>query len=150
MTSNRWQDSANCIGAPIEWFYPPEGQPVGSAARGLCQRCTVQTECRRSSVDEDYGFWAQTTPTDRRRNKRGAIRDHFTAGVAARIVELVYVSDSSEQVFDVAEAAARLRVSESTVIDAIDGAVAGGLLTESPLSRRSRRVLRRPVPAAIG
>jgi hypothetical protein len=42
---NSWEDDANCAGTDVAAFFPEEGGDGYAAARRICRRCPVTTEC---------------------------------------------------------------------------------------------------------
>lgn len=78
-----WTDHAACRGADPEIFYPiGYGAPaleMETAAKAVCGRCPVQTECLGWAlrVGEPDGIWGGTNPDERRalrRRRRSAAR----------------------------------------------------------------------------
>lgn len=79
VTRPAWRDDAACKGTPEWWWYAPHGdndEHVVDEAQALCETCPVQVAClEHALVMEDDGFWAGTTPAERRlRRKRAGIR----------------------------------------------------------------------------
>jgi len=50
-----WRDAALCAQADPEIFFPPLGGDNGAAARAICARCPVLTECREATLADDAG-----------------------------------------------------------------------------------------------
>lgn len=69
-----WQVRAACRGSDPEVFYDQgrRGYPTGwdpwAEARVICARCTVTVPCLELALRsrDDHGFYAGTTPDDRR------------------------------------------------------------------------------------
>lgn len=70
-----WTEEALCQEVGVEVFYPPDDKPVArdfySRAKSICARCSVINECLNYGLEETYGVWGGTTPTERQalRNK---------------------------------------------------------------------------------
>lgn len=73
-----WMDEAACDGAPLDWFFAPEGRgqvPAGYYDRGLelCRVCPVRVECLRFCFEQrpiecaEVGVWGGTLPQERKR-----------------------------------------------------------------------------------
>lgn len=70
----RWQKLAACKGMGIESFYPAHGKSPSSKLIDKCEDCPVSNECLEHALQyEEYGYWANTGPIDRRemRKERG-------------------------------------------------------------------------------
>jgi WhiB family redox-sensing transcriptional regulator len=73
-----WQERAACRSADPEVFYDhgrrglPEGWDVWFEARPYCARCPVTVPCLELALSsrDDHGFYAGTTPADRRSMRR--------------------------------------------------------------------------------
>jgi hypothetical protein len=53
-----WRIEAACQGAPLDWFYPEQGQSTADA-RALCADCPVRADCQAyADVCEKHGIWA--------------------------------------------------------------------------------------------
>ena len=65
-----WRDSAACVGAPVDVFFPERGQ-TADAAREYCGRCPVTAEClafaMMQDTQDDRGVYGGTTALDRRK-----------------------------------------------------------------------------------
>ncbi len=77
MTSpETWRESALCAQTDPEVFFPSVGGG-GGAARRICRRCPVQTECLEAALarpaEGDVGIWGGTSARERRalRAERG-------------------------------------------------------------------------------
>lgn len=94
-----WMDHAACLGADPELFFAPEpasGDSRGSnsydIARSICASCSVIGDCWDEYLSlpkgvGDHGFWAGTSPQDRRQARRGRI--HRTpVAFRAQLVQL--------------------------------------------------------------
>lgn len=53
-----WRSRANCIGRPLEWFFPAKGETTREA-EATCLRCFVRNECLKHAVQfpERHGVW---------------------------------------------------------------------------------------------
>lgn len=66
-----WEEHAACRGHPDPEIFFPSGRD-GSAAKAVCQRCPVTTQCLEASValaaevGIDYGVWGCLTAEERR------------------------------------------------------------------------------------
>ena len=73
-----WQHFAQCIGAPINVFFPQSRRHTDNTwreARAMCDRCTVKKECLDLALsvpqtDDRWGMFGGTTPTERRKMRR--------------------------------------------------------------------------------
>jgi WhiB family redox-sensing transcriptional regulator len=70
MTSpETWRESALCAQTDPEVFFPSVGGG-GGAARRICRRCPVQTECLEVALarpaEGDVGIWGGTSARERR------------------------------------------------------------------------------------
>ena len=72
MTQPLWRERAACVGAPIEWFFPPKGHPVAKEAKTLCRICPVSSECLDAAlaVGDQFGWWAGRSERERGRIRR--------------------------------------------------------------------------------
>ena len=78
-----WMERGACDGVDVffpnsEW-YPGQkwrGEDVSPIAVALCAGCPVREECFRWAMEtpEEHGYWAGTTPTDRKNLARGISR----------------------------------------------------------------------------
>jgi len=66
-----WKEQALCAQVDPELFYPEEGGS-GREAKFICSRCPVRAECLEASIDEVHGYWAGTSPTERKLMRRDA------------------------------------------------------------------------------
>jgi len=66
--SGAWRLEAACRGAPLDVFFPDNGEDAGPA-RQCCGRCLVHTQCLEEALAWpavlDYGIWTSTTPRER-------------------------------------------------------------------------------------
>jgi WhiB family transcriptional regulator, redox-sensing transcriptional regulator len=64
-------DTATCTVTDPDLFFPPTYGPTHRstirAAKALCGRCPVQSECLEHALaaPEEYGIWGGTTPWER-------------------------------------------------------------------------------------
>lgn len=67
----RWQDSANCLGADPDLFFPGAGESSHDA-KEICRGCTVRLDCLEFALTngEKFGIWGGLTERERRRLKR--------------------------------------------------------------------------------
>ena len=78
----RWRGDAACVGADIEWFYPPvaaaQREAAYATAARICAGCLVANECLEYALqhNERQGFWGGATPT-----RRSQIRSERLAAV---------------------------------------------------------------------
>jgi hypothetical protein len=72
-----WRDNAACLDHPAGWFTDPL---PGDTRRAIdvCNTCPVKRPCLEAAleieVSADLGIWGGTTPTTRRRIRRGQIQ----------------------------------------------------------------------------
>jgi len=66
-----WRDSANCLGANSDLFFPEWGES-GSEAKKICSECMVIGECLDDAVTmvERFGIRGGMTERERRRVRR--------------------------------------------------------------------------------
>ena len=76
--TSEWKWDAACQGMGPDIFYLDQGGPNVNlaklqAAREICGRCPVKSECLRYAVDNciGTGIWAGTTPQQRKRLRNG-------------------------------------------------------------------------------
>lgn len=73
-----WTEEAICRQVGTELFFPPDDKPVPrdfyQRAKKVCRVCSVSDDCLMYGLDERYGVYGGTTPTERAR-----IRDAETA-----------------------------------------------------------------------
>jgi len=55
-TDQSWRDSANCRTVDPELFFPAASHAGVGAARAICRRCDVFTECLRDALDTPPGW----------------------------------------------------------------------------------------------
>lgn len=66
-----WQERAACIGAPLDWFFPPSTAngitDQYKLARELCARCPVVERCGQYAIDNHCrdGMFGGKTPQER-------------------------------------------------------------------------------------
>lgn len=67
-----WMESAACVGAPVEVFFPDsEKRGVWLARAEYCTRCMVKAECREFAVvTESPGIWGGMTTRERAQQNR--------------------------------------------------------------------------------
>jgi WhiB family transcriptional regulator, redox-sensing transcriptional regulator len=70
-----WRDDAACLDHPAEWFTGPHEPGDTRRAIDVCNTCPVKRPCLEAAlqidVSADLGIWGGTTPTTRRRIRRG-------------------------------------------------------------------------------
>ena len=69
-----WQLQGNCLGYPLDVFFPEDRLKSGlrrreEAAKRICQGCPVLPECREHALKtpEQHGVWGAMTPRERAR-----------------------------------------------------------------------------------
>ncbi|MDH6284341.1 WhiB family transcriptional regulator [Prescottella agglutinans] len=65
-----WRTQGLCNQTDPELFFPEaKGQAPVKAAKRICGRCPVQTECLEHALakKEQFGVWGGTTPNERQR-----------------------------------------------------------------------------------
>lgn len=66
-----WVEVALCREVGSEMFFPPDDKPVArdfyNNAKSVCKNCEVVIECLDYGLNEKYGVWGGTTPTERAR-----------------------------------------------------------------------------------
>lgn len=72
-----WHRDAACAEYPEhgDWWFPERGAST-DAARAICQRCLVQSECLGFALDEPLtlaGIWGGTSERERKRLRAGGI-----------------------------------------------------------------------------
>jgi len=71
-----WHNHAACRDHPPALFFPEArangGHATVQAARAICNRCPVQTECLTWAIEqpEVHGVWGATSVRERRRLRR--------------------------------------------------------------------------------
>ena len=66
-----WVDRSACRGMPADMFYPAESMHVSPAVVELCAGCPVRGECYDHAMrHEAEGYWAGTTPNERKSRRR--------------------------------------------------------------------------------
>lgn len=65
-----WRTEAACLGEDRELFYPAPGANAPEA-RAICEGCPVRWECLEDSLQETFGFWGATSPSERDQMRRG-------------------------------------------------------------------------------
>jgi WhiB family transcriptional regulator, redox-sensing transcriptional regulator len=68
-----WMESARCLDADPEAFFPEKGGSTREAKR-ICGQCEVREECLEYALenDERFGIWGGMSERERRRLKRAA------------------------------------------------------------------------------
>lgn len=68
-----WQEQALCHGRLSLFFVERNSDnrkldllPAERKAKALCVRCPVRRECLEYGIDEDYGIWGGTLPSERK------------------------------------------------------------------------------------
>lgn len=65
----------SCAEVGVEWFYPESEPYKVNVLRGMCLGCSFIAECRDYAVAHEVdGYWAATTPDERRAIRRGLQR----------------------------------------------------------------------------
>jgi WhiB family redox-sensing transcriptional regulator len=63
--SQPWRRSAACSASPVRLFFPARGENA-QAARAICQRCRVRSECLDYALEHgEPGVWGGTTARER-------------------------------------------------------------------------------------
>ena len=64
VTENAWRGHAACQEADPLLFFP-ENSTQKAAARAICAKCSVKTECLQSALDNNdlFGMWGGLDPT---------------------------------------------------------------------------------------
>lgn len=81
-----WMAAAECKGANPDWFHPPDGDPnLKQQGLELCWKCTVKEHCffyamSFPQINDQYGVYGGTTPTQRRQIRRYAGETYFMRG----------------------------------------------------------------------
>jgi hypothetical protein len=70
-----WRDDAACLDHPADWFTGPQQPGDTRRALEVCNTCPVKRPCLEAAlgieISADIGIWGGTTPTTRRRIRRG-------------------------------------------------------------------------------
>ena len=67
---DKWQTLATCSGADINLFFD-DNRDERDVLFELCDNCPVYEQClAHALVAEDYGYWAKTTPADRKKMRK--------------------------------------------------------------------------------
>jgi len=67
---DKWQTLATCSGADINLFFD-DNRDERDVLFELCDNCPVHEQClAHALVAEDYGYWAKTTPEDRKKMRK--------------------------------------------------------------------------------
>ena len=75
MSAWAWQDAAACPGIPVEDFFPPTYAVIPDEIAEACASCPAWGDCLDWAVEnEPWGIWAGTTPDQRRKLRRKALR----------------------------------------------------------------------------
>lgn len=69
-----WREMAACASVGGEAFFP-EGTQNGITrailnAKAICATCPVKAMCLEAGLEERYGIWAGTTPTERKQLRK--------------------------------------------------------------------------------
>lgn len=66
-----WQTHARCAEVDPEIFFPERGGS-SKAARAVCDKCTVKSECLEYALNnkEQFGIWGGTSERERRRLRK--------------------------------------------------------------------------------
>jgi WhiB family redox-sensing transcriptional regulator len=87
-----WMDRAACKGADPDWFHPPDGYPfLKEYGLQLCQECEVTEQCLQyalsfMAVEDQYGIYGGTTPTERHYIRTGKMREPKKPGPRQQII----------------------------------------------------------------
>jgi WhiB family redox-sensing transcriptional regulator len=78
--SGRWQEQGLCAQTDPEAWFPERGEP-SRAAKAVCLRCPVRTDCLDAALERDelFGIWGGLSRQERAAIKR---RGAGRAGVA--------------------------------------------------------------------
>lgn len=68
-----WQRDALCAQTDPEAFFPEKGGSTREA-KGICEACSVRTQCLEYALtnDERFGIWGGLSERERRRLRRSA------------------------------------------------------------------------------
>jgi WhiB family redox-sensing transcriptional regulator len=73
-----WQLGGNCLGYPLDVFFPEDGLKSSlrgreEAAKRICRGCPVLPQCREHALEtpEQHGVWGAMTPRERARELLG-------------------------------------------------------------------------------
>jgi WhiB family transcriptional regulator, redox-sensing transcriptional regulator len=68
VTTETWQQLANCTGIEPDLFFPALGGDP-ACAKAVCRGCVVRRQCLQDAIDRDEwsGVWGGYTAVERRR-----------------------------------------------------------------------------------
>jgi len=75
-----WMRKAACKGADPDWFHPPDGYPaLKQYGLAICKQCPVTEQCLQyalsfMAIEDQYGIYGGTTPTERHDIRNNKIR----------------------------------------------------------------------------
>jgi WhiB family transcriptional regulator, redox-sensing transcriptional regulator len=69
VSTDRWQDRANCRGLPTKVFFISPGEPT-TRAKAVCAGCEVRAECFEAGLHEKFGIWGGVEERERRRVRK--------------------------------------------------------------------------------
>lgn len=67
-----WHQRAACRGTGTAIFYPERGSNTTASSaivHGLCDGCSVRSECQTAGIEDDYGMWGGLTPRERQQQR---------------------------------------------------------------------------------
>ena len=74
LVNREWMDKAICIEIGTEPFFPDTDKDTELAAKRICKKCPVQTECLLYALQDGTlsGIWGGTSLVDRQTMKRSS------------------------------------------------------------------------------
>ena len=61
-----WRDQGNCLGIPIDEFFPERGGRKRKVTEEICEGCPVKLQCTvHAIVHDEHGIWGGTTRNER-------------------------------------------------------------------------------------
>ena len=74
MRDRAWMQQATCRGLPLDLFFQDRNSDnrakdltyAERKAKGYCARCPVRRECLEYGIEEDYGVWGGSLPSERK------------------------------------------------------------------------------------
>ena len=61
-----WHRRAACSGMDVDLWFPVRGDTIPPAARAVCAKCPVRSECLEAGLREKHGIWSGTSERQRR------------------------------------------------------------------------------------